>query len=54
MFADQLGAFAGAAAGVGEPTVCGECALPVVELIERCYRERRPVERPWTRPALSV
>ena len=54
MFADQLRAFAGAAAGVGEPTACGECAFPVVELIERCYRERRPVEHPWTRPVLSA
>jgi predicted dehydrogenase len=54
MFADQLRAFAGAATGSGEPTADGECALPVVELIERCYRERRAMECPWTRPALSV
>jgi len=53
MFAEQLRAFARAAAGLGEPTVSGEGALTVVSLIERCYRARRPVELPWTRPALS-
>jgi predicted dehydrogenase len=54
LFAEQLRRFARAAAGLGEPAASGESALPVVDLIERCYRERRPVELPWTRPALSV
>jgi predicted dehydrogenase len=54
MFADQLRAFAAAVAGLDEPTASGENALTIVELIERCYRERRPVVLPWTRPALSV
>ena len=54
LFAEQLRAFACAAAGVGEPTASGESALTVVDLIERCYRERRHLEGSWTKPALSV
>lgn len=54
MLAEQLRAFARAATGLGEPTVSGEDALTVVGLIERCYRARRPLELPWTKPSLSI
>jgi predicted dehydrogenase len=54
MFAEQLRAFARAAAGLGEPTASGETALAVVDLIERCYSERRQMELPWMKPVLSV
>jgi len=54
LFAEQLRAFARAAAGLGEPTARGESALPVLAVIEECYRQRRFLELPWTRPALSV
>ena len=54
LFAEQLRAFACAVVGAGEPTASGESVLTVVDLIERCYRERRRLERPWTKPILSV
>ena len=54
LFAEQLSAFARAAAGLADPTAPGESALSVLTVIEECYRRRRPLELPWTRPALSV
>ena len=54
LFAEQLRAFARAAAGLAAPTAGGESALSVLAVIEECYRQRRFVELPWTRPALSV
>lgn len=50
LYAEQLRAFARAISTHGEPAVPGESALGTIALTERCYRERRPLELPWTRP----
>lgn len=49
VYAEQLGAFAKAIRGESEAGVSGRDALPSVALIERCYRERRPLSEPWRR-----
>lgn len=50
MYADQLRAFARAIREGSEPVVSGESVLGTVALIERCYRERKPLPLPWLRP----
>ncbi len=49
-YAEQLRAFARAIAAGGESAVPGESALRSIALMERCYRERRPLELPWMAP----
>lgn len=50
LFAEQLRAFARAIREGDQPAVSGESALATLELIDRCYRERKPLELPWLRP----
>lgn len=55
MFVEQLRAFAAVIRHGGAPAVSGDDVLPALALIERCYRDRRPLELPWLRPvALPV
>ena len=49
VYAEQLRAFARAIAAGGESVVSGESVLGSIALIERCYRDRLPLELPWTR-----
>jgi predicted dehydrogenase len=52
-YAEQLRAFAQAIATNCNPVVPGEGALSSVALIDRCYRERQPLELPWTTASVS-
>ncbi len=52
-YAEQLRAFAQAIAANCNPVVPGEWALGSVALIDRCYRQRRPLELPWTTATFS-
>lgn len=54
IYADQLRAFAGAVRTRSRPVVSGEDVLPCVALIGRCYRERKPLTRPWDSALWSV
>lgn len=47
IYADQLRAFAWSIAEGSPPLVSGQTVLGSLELIERCYRERKPLESPW-------
>jgi len=47
VFADQLKAFARAIRSGEQPAVTGRSSLPSLALIERCYRERQPLEYAW-------
>jgi predicted dehydrogenase len=47
IYVEQLRAFAQVVANGGEPIVSGKSALGSVALIERCYRERQPLQLPW-------
>jgi predicted dehydrogenase len=47
IYVEQLRAFAQVVAEGGEPIVSGKSALGNVALIERCYRERQPLQLPW-------
>ena len=47
MFVEQLLAFAQAIRDGSPPVVSGETILGTVALIERCYRERKPLAAPW-------
>lgn len=46
-YAAQLEAFAGSIRTGDRPEVSGEAILPSVALIDRCYRERRPLAMAW-------
>jgi len=48
--AQQLRAFARAISGRDPSAVPGESVLDTVALIDRCYRERQPLELPWEKP----
>jgi predicted dehydrogenase len=50
MFVEQLREFARVVRERTPPAVSGESVLGVIALIERCYRERRPLEQPWLHP----
>ena len=52
VYAEQLGAFAHAIASGTPSLVSAESVLPTVELIERCYKIRKPLELPWTTAVL--
>jgi len=54
VYAEQLRAFAQVVATGGKSVVPGESVLGSVGLIERCYRERQPLELPWLRPIVST
>lgn len=47
MFVEQLRAFAAAIRGDAAPPVPADAVLPTIAIIERCYRERRPLEHAW-------
>jgi predicted dehydrogenase len=47
MFAEQLRAFAAAIRGGATSPVPADAVLPTMAVIERCYRERRPLEHGW-------
>ncbi len=49
MFTEQLRAFGAVVRAGGEPAVAGYSVLNSLALIERCYRERRPLDLPWVR-----
>ncbi|MDR7521670.1 MAG: Gfo/Idh/MocA family oxidoreductase [Armatimonadota bacterium] len=50
IYAEQLRAFAQAITDRTEPFVCGESVLKTIALVDRCYRERRPLGHPWEKP----
>lgn len=52
VYSEQLRAFARAIATVSESMVPGKSVLGNVALIERCYRERKPLDLPWTKPVI--
>jgi predicted dehydrogenase len=52
-YAEQLRAFARVITTGGNPVIPGESVLGSVAVIDRCYRERQPLELPWMRPAVS-
>ena len=52
-YAEQLRAFARVITTGGNPAVPGESVLGSVALIDRCYRQRQPLELPWMRPAVT-
>jgi predicted dehydrogenase len=47
VYAEQLRAFAQSVAIGDGPIVSGDSVLGSVALIERCYRERQPLQLPW-------
>jgi predicted dehydrogenase len=47
MFVEQLRAFAAAIRDGTVPLVPADAVLPAMAVIERCYRERRPLEHTW-------
>jgi predicted dehydrogenase len=51
LFDAQIEDFVDAIRESRSPTVPGTEAAKTVEFIERCYRERRPLELPWLSPA---
>ena len=51
MFERELADWLRAIRAGGEPFVSGASATPVVRLMERCYRNRRPLRQPWRGPA---
>lgn len=53
-YAEQLRAFAQTITAGGKSVVPGECVLGSVALIDRCYRERQPLELPWMRPVVPT
>jgi predicted dehydrogenase len=53
-YAEQLRAFARTITTGGDSVVSGESVLGSVALIERCYRERQPLELPWTRSVVPA
>lgn len=54
VFAEQLRAFAQAIGTGSESVVSAESVLGSVALIERCYRERKPLDLPWMRPVIPT
>jgi predicted dehydrogenase len=54
MFAEELRAFARAAAEKGRPAVNAEAAVTVLRLIERAYAKREPLDFPWGAPGPRV
>jgi predicted dehydrogenase len=50
LFAEQLRHFVAAVRSGGPSPVSGASALPALELIDRCYAERRTVRYPWEVP----
>jgi predicted dehydrogenase len=50
LFVSQLDHFVGAVRGLQPPEVSPEDAMAVIDLIERCYAKRRPLELPWISP----
>jgi predicted dehydrogenase len=52
VFAAQLRAFARAVRS-GVTPVPGESALPAIELIDQCYRQRQRLVQPWEHPILA-
>jgi len=52
-YAAQLRAFARTISTGDAPAVSGEQVLSGMALLERCYRERQPLELPWMQPATS-
>jgi predicted dehydrogenase len=50
LYAQQLAAFADAVSTGGASPVSGESVVPGLELIERCYRDRRRLTLPWELP----
>ena len=53
MYAEQLRAFARVIVARSTPVVPGERVLSSMALLDQCYRERRPLELPWMRHAVS-
>ena len=47
IYAEQIQAFARAIATASEPVVSGKSILDRVALIERCYRDRQPLQMLW-------
>jgi predicted dehydrogenase len=54
MFTEQLRAFAAAIREGRESAVPGRSVLGSIALIQRCYRERKPLDHPWQRHAVRV
>jgi nucleoside-diphosphate-sugar epimerase len=52
-FRAEIDDWLGAIRGSRTPYLSGESAVPVVRLIEECYRQSRPLEEPWTREGLG-
>jgi predicted dehydrogenase len=53
MFADQLRSFVAAARGEQTVEVEPADAMRVLEVIERCYQNRRALELPWMSPSVK-
>ena len=54
VYAEQLRAFARVITTGGDPVVPGEWVLGSVAIIDRCYRERQPLEFPWLKPVIHT